>query len=177
MDRTGIVLRDKRIAELMEMVSEQQRVIVALQAWNEKLQHEVEELRRELRAMATGKPKGMPGNKRGAGKAAKSGAEGEPKQERKKREQNFARPRGPEPTARVEHAVGACPSLVFARPLPEGASYLKCQTTLTHGTVYRTREVIEVVPNPAISSPSTPTLSATAPGAAPTASPCRSWMG
>jgi len=155
MDRTGIVLRDKRIAELMEMVSEQQRVIVALQAWNEKLQHEVEELRRELRATATG----------------------EPKQERKKREQNFARPRSPEPTARVEHAVGACPSLVFARPLPEGASYLKCQTTLTHGTVYRTREVIEVVPNPAISSPSTPTLSATAPGAAPTASPCRSWMG
>ncbi len=98
MDRTGIVLRDKRIAELMEMVSEQQRVIVALQAWNEELQHEVEELRRELRATATGKPKGMPGNKRGAGKAAKSGAEGEPKQERKKREQNFARPRSPEPT-------------------------------------------------------------------------------
>ena len=56
MDRTGIVLRDKRIAELMEMVSEQQRVIVALQAWDEKLQHEVEELRRELRASATGKP-------------------------------------------------------------------------------------------------------------------------
>jgi len=142
MDNVGIALRDKRIAELMEMVSEQQRLILALREANEKLEDsnaglrwEVEELRREVRASELGKPKGMPGNKRGVGKAAESGAEGEPKVARKKREQNFARPRSSEPTTRVEHAVVECP---------------KCQTTLTHGTVYRTREVIEVVPNPAI---------------------------
>ena len=43
-----------------------------------------------------------------------------------------------------------CPSLVFARLLPEGASHLKCQTTLTHGAVWHRREVNEIVPNPAI---------------------------
>jgi len=56
MDSVEIAVRDKRIAELTGIVTEQQQIILALQ-------QQVEQLRRELHSTETGKPKGMPGNK------------------------------------------------------------------------------------------------------------------
>jgi len=85
--------------------------------------------------METGKPKGMPGVKKGGKQRSARSDEDEPKKVRKPREVNFARKRSPEPDVRVEHAVQVCP---------------ECQTPLSHGSVWRKREVIEIAPNPAI---------------------------
>ncbi len=54
---------------------------------------------------------------------------------RKPREVNFARKRSSKPTVRVEHAVQVCP---------------ECESPLSYGSVWRTREVVEIVPNPAV---------------------------
>ena len=85
--------------------------------------------------METGKPKGMPGVKKGGKQRSGRSDEDEPKQVRKQREFTFARKRSPKPTVRVEHAVQVCP---------------ECETQLSHGSVWRRREVIEIAPNPAI---------------------------
>ena len=63
MDSIQIAVRDKRNAELTEIVTEQQRIILALQESHATLQQQVEGLQRKLRSMETGKPKGMPGVK------------------------------------------------------------------------------------------------------------------
>ena len=70
-----------------------------------------------------GGPRGMPGNKPGAGPRPT----GE-KRPRKQRFQGFAR-RRMEPTERVEHAVEVCPD---------------CGTRLSGGWTHRTREVIDI---------------------------------
>jgi len=54
---------------------------------------------------------------------------------RKQREVAFARKRSSKPTVRVEHAVQVCP---------------ECESPLSQGSVWRTREVVEIVPNPAV---------------------------
>jgi transposase len=69
---------------------------------------------------------GMPGNKAAAKKPKP------PPKERKKRERGFGRARM-EPTETVVHAVDRCPT---------------CGTVLVGGWVQRTREVIEIAPQP-----------------------------
>ena len=99
------------------MILRQQGVIEHLQAQVAQLEERIGQAE-----SGKGKPRGMPGNKI---QAAKLPAEKAP---RKKRERNFVRVRSV-PTHRVEHAVSEC----------EG-----CGIRLTHGSVKRTREVIEV---------------------------------
>jgi len=116
--------RDKLIRRQQETIRQQQEVILRQQGVIEHLQAQVAQLEERIGQAESGKgkPKGMPGNKI---QAAKLPAEKAP---RKKRERNFVRVRSV-PTHRVEHAVSEC----------EG-----CGTRLTHGSVKRTREVIEV---------------------------------
>jgi len=63
LDSVETAVLSKRNAELAEIVSEQQRIILALQESHATLQQQVEGLQRKLRSMETGKPKGMPGVK------------------------------------------------------------------------------------------------------------------
>jgi hypothetical protein len=116
--------RDKLIRQLQETVCQQQEVILRQQAVIEELGAKVAQLERQIGQAEPGKGKlrGMPGNKL---EAAKPPPEKAP---RKKRECNYTRVRGV-PTHRVEHAVDECTG---------------CGTRLTHGSVKRTREVIEV---------------------------------
>ena len=123
MDDAAIASRDRIIAEQREMLCEQQRVIAMLQEANEKLQEQVERLSKRLRELEVGKPRGMPGNKTEPKKEPK------PKRERRKRQRNFSRPRSRHFDVRVEHVVDRCPD---------------CGTRLGSGSVWRTREVIEV---------------------------------
>jgi transposase len=121
----------------MELTSgERERVltgiILQLLAVNAALQARLERLEQrtaELEAGA-GKPKGMPGNK------LEPKQPKQPKTERKQRECNFSRKRS-QPTVLepVVHALDTCPD---------------CGGTLTHGTIKRSREVIEVVTVPAM---------------------------
>ncbi len=78
---------------------------------------------------ATGKPKGLAGNKLEPSRPDK------PKGPRKKRDRNFVRRRTQHPDERVAHAYEECPV---------------CGTGLGGGSVKRTRQVIEVRPSPAV---------------------------
>ena len=92
--------------------------IIALQ------QAAIAELERRVAGLeGRGGPRGMPGNKPGAGPRPT----GE-KRPRKQRFQGFAR-RRMEPTERVEHAVEVCPD---------------CGTRLSGGWTHRTREMIDI---------------------------------
>lgn len=108
-------------AELIALVQQQQALIAALQATVARLERRVRDLE-----SGDGPPRGMPGHKR-------EQAHAQPRPLRRKRTENHARSRS-EPTARVEHALAACPD---------------CGTPLAGGSVKRTREVIEIVPMPA----------------------------
>jgi hypothetical protein len=132
MDSAAIASRDKLIASLRETVSEQQRLIVALEGANEELRRQLERLEGKVRELEPRKPKGMPGNKKGRDKQSE-GESGE--KERKKREMNYGRKRCVVPAVRVEHAVDKCSH---------------CDIRLSGGTRWRTREVIEVVLSPAL---------------------------
>lgn len=127
MDDVGIASRDRVIAQQRELLAEQRRLLAVLQQANEALQAQVAVLKQRVRELE-GKPRGMPGNKPEPNRPPK------PKRVRKRREMNLARRRS-EPTVRVEHAVGECPD---------------CGTRLSHGTPWRTREVIEVAVAPVV---------------------------
>ncbi len=116
--------RDNLILQLRETIRQQQEVILRHQGVIEQLQAKVGQLERQIGQVepGKGKPKGMPGNKLEATKAPPE------KAPRKKRERNFVRVRSVR-THRVEHAVSEC---------------VGCGMRLTHGSVKRTREVIEV---------------------------------
>lgn len=123
MDSAAAASRDRIILEQRELLASQARLIAELQAAVERLEGRV----RELEA-GGGKPKGMPGNKVEPEKPPG------PRGPRRKRDADFARRRTPEPDARVLHAVEACPG---------------CGMGLTHGSVWRTREVIDIPVVPA----------------------------
>ena len=121
--------RDKLIRQLQEVVCQQQEVIARQQGVIEQLQAKVTQLERQLgqQESSKGKPKGMPGNKLEVAKLPKE------KIPRKKRARNFVRMRSA-PTHTVEHALEECTG---------------CGARLTHGSVKRTREVIDVPLMPA----------------------------
>ncbi len=121
--------RDKLIRQLQETVRQQQEVIVRQQAVIEQLNAKVTQLERQVDRLESGKgkPKGMPGNKLEAAKPPPQRAP------RKRREQSFVRVRSV-PTHRVEHALEECDG---------------CGARLTHGSIKRTREVIDVPLMPA----------------------------
>jgi transposase len=99
-------------------------LIAELRTANARLEARVKELERRL---DKGGPRGMPGLKR---EAAPDPAD--PPQPRKRRERGFGRARSA-PTAWVDHALDHCPA---------------CGTTLSGGSVKRTREVLEITPAP-----------------------------
>lgn len=124
-------------ADLMTLVEEQQTLLAAQQARIDALETlvttyeaTITRLEGRLRMLerGDGPPRGMPGHKR-----EQSDAPADATTPRRKRTENHARRRG-EPTARVVHAVDACPV---------------CGLRLAGGSVARTREVIEVTPTPA----------------------------
>ncbi len=121
--------RDKLIRQLQETVRQQQEVILRQQAVIEQLNAKVTQLERQAERLQSGKgkPKGMPGNKMEPTKPPKE------KAPRKQRERNFVRVRLV-PTHPVEHALEECDG---------------CGMRLTHGSVKRTREVIDVPLTPA----------------------------
>ncbi len=107
--------------ELLALIEQQQTTIAQLQATIVRLEQRIQTLE-----AGDGPPRGMPGHKREQPppRSARS---------RRKRAENPTRPRG-EPTARVVHALEACP---------------ECGIRLSGGSVKRTREVIEITPVPA----------------------------
>ncbi len=121
--------RDRVIRQQAETIGQQREVIERQHAHIERLQEQVRVLgvRIERLEQGKGKPKGMAGNKLEPSKPPKE------KAPRKPRKEAFVRLRS-EPTHRVVHALERCEA---------------CQTTLTHGRVKRTREVIEVALSPA----------------------------
>jgi len=108
-------------ADLIALVQQQQTVITDLQATVQRLAQRVRELE-----SGDGPGRGMPGH-------ARQQAVPVPREPRRKRAENHARPRS-EPTARVTHSTAHCPD---------------CGIALAGGSVKRTREVIAVVPVPA----------------------------
>lgn len=121
--------REKLIRQQEETIRQQQEVILRQQGVIEQLGEKVAQLERQVGQVESGKgkPKGMPGNKL---EPCEQPVE---RTRRKKREQSFVRVRSV-PTHRVEHAMDECDG---------------CGTRLTHGSVKRTREVIEVPLMPA----------------------------
>jgi len=122
-DLIDLVLRQQAL------LAEQQAVITQLQATVAEQAATIEQLERRIRELegGDGPPRGMPGHKR---QQPESGA----RPARRKRAENHARRRS-EPTARVLHALDVCPA---------------CGLRLAGGSVKRTREVIELVPVPAV---------------------------
>lgn len=107
-------------ADLIALIEAQQATIAQLQATVAHLEQRVRELEGGRSA-----PQRMPGHK-------PEQADPRPKRPRRKRTEHYARRRS-EPTARVSHALDACP---------------RCGMRLAGGAVKRSREVIEITPAP-----------------------------
>lgn len=116
-------------AELVALVRQQQATIAALEATIADQQATMARLEQRIRDLEGGTtpPRRMPGHKPTASRTAA-------RPPRAKRTVNLAR-RRTAPDAQVIHARSACP---------------RCGAPLTGGTVKRRREVIEIVPAPAI---------------------------
>ena len=114
--------------DLIALVQQQQALIAELQATVAVQAATIQRLEQRVRELegGTGPPRGMPGHQREQSPASS----GRP---RRNRATGAARPRS-EPTARVRHALDACPD---------------CGLTLAGGSVKRSREVIEITPVPA----------------------------
>jgi hypothetical protein len=122
-------------AALVALVHQQQTLLAAQQQQLTELQATlaaqtttIQRLEQRLRDLegGAGPPRGMPGH-------ALQQAASRPRQPRRKRAANRARPRS-EPTAQITHSLEHCPD---------------CGIALAGGSVKRTREVIEVTPTPA----------------------------
>lgn len=109
--------------DLLRLIGELETLLGERDAVIAELRKRLEALERRLGSSGGA---GMPGNKPVVKKPQP------PPNERKKRERGFGRARL-EPTATVVHAVENCP---------------QCGTTLVGGWVQRTREVIEIAPQP-----------------------------
>src|SRR5437588_5679404 len=119
--------QERVIARQQEQIAALEATVAQLTARVDTLLATIDTLRRD--GDDTGSvPHGMPGLK------PATGEERPPKQPRKGRTQSFVR-RRTRPTQRVMHAVEACPT---------------CGRPLSGGSVKRTREVIEVLPAPAV---------------------------
>jgi len=128
-----IIAQHETIAQQERTIAELRGVIAALAATVAQLTVRVGELLARLDATTgddapTGRARGMPGLKPAID------TQRPPKKARKRREQQFVRHRM-EPTARIIHALDACPT---------------CGMPLVGGSVKRRREVIEVPVVPAV---------------------------
>lgn len=117
-------------AELVALVREQQATMAALEAVITEQQATITRLERRIRDLEGGvaPPTRMPGHKPSQGQVRAA------RPPRAKRTLNLARQRAT-PDATVEHALAVCP---------------QCGAPLTGGSIKRTREVIELVPQPVL---------------------------
>lgn len=118
-------------SELVALVEQQQALVAELQATVATQAATIVRLEQRLRTLEDGDstPRGMPGHKRQQPEQALPRL-----RPRRKRALQFTRPRSI-PTTRVVHAATHCPD---------------CGTVLAGGSVKRTREVIDLIPAPAV---------------------------